>query len=186
MNRVKADPQAGDASATARFSATRRCRYPQSALVAHYLRALLGLAFTLAPLRLLHPAPLPAVALAAGALFFLVYCAQAVIKQYTQIEFDETGIRISGPLGTAIPWEDLRAMHVKYYATRQDRSSGWMQLHLRADGAKISIDSTLPAFGEIAHRAAREMMRRGLVTDEATRFNLAALEIRPPIRPPQP
>ncbi len=158
----------------------RACRYPQGAIVAHYIRATLGLAFTLAPLGLMQPAPLPAAALAAGSALFLVYFAQAVIRQYTHIAFDETGIRISGPLRAAIPWEDLRAMHVKYYTTRHDRSSGWMHLHLRGTGGTISIDSTLPEFAQIAAVAARELHRQGRFADEATRFNLASLDIRLP------
>ena len=177
---MSADSQAQDAPARVPDSAVRACRYPTGAIVAQYIRATLGLAFTLVPLGLMQPAPLPGAALVAGGAFFLVYFAQAVIRQYTQIVFDEAGIWLRGPLSAAIPWEDLRAMHVKYYTTRHDRSSGWMHLHLRGTDGTISIDSTLPGFAQIAAVAARELHRQGRFADEATRFNLASLAIRLP------
>ena len=140
----------------------------------------IGLALTLGPLALVHPAAPVAWVLAAAAALFLVYFGRTVSRHLTHIELDEAGIRASGPLGAAIRWEDLRSLRLDYYSTRRDlegrrMDGGWMQLRLRDARHTIRIDSELEGFVGLVRAASAEALRRGLSLDEETHSNLRAL-----------
>ena len=122
-----------------------------------------------------RPALLVAWVLAAATVLFLVYFVRTVCRQMTHIELDEAGIRASGPLGTAIRWENLRSLQLDYYSTRADREGGWMQLKLRDAQYTIRIDSELEGFAVVVDRAARAAAERGLALDGATLGNLQSL-----------
>src|SRR5258705_8585212 len=139
----------------------------------------IGLALTLGPLALVHPAAPVAWVLAAAAALFLVYFGRTLCRQLTHIELDEDGIRVRGPavglLSAAIRWDDLRSLRLDYYSTRRDREGGWMQLRLRDAQHTIRIDSELDGFVGLARAASAEALRRGLSLDENTQSNLRAL-----------
>ena len=135
----------------------------------------IGVALTLGPLALVHPAAPVAWVLAAAAALFLVYFGRTVCRQLTHIELDKDGIRASGPLGAVIRWEDLRLLRLDYYSTRTDREGGWMQLRLRDAQHTIRIDSELEGFVGLVRAAAFEARRRDVGLDEPTRANLDLL-----------
>jgi hypothetical protein len=150
-------------------------RYSWRALLPGYAGSAIGLAFSLAPLALVHPAGPVVWVLTAAAALFLVYFGRTVCRQLTHIELDEFGIRARGPLGAAIRWEDLRSLRLDYYSTRRDREGGWMQLRLRDAGRTIRIDSELDGFVELVRAAVLQARRRGVDLDEPTRVNLGVL-----------
>ena len=152
-------------------------RYSWRNLLPDYAGSAIGLAFSLGPLGVVHPAAPVAWVLAAIAALFLVYFGRTVCRQLTRVELDETGIRAGGPLGAAIRWEDLRSLRLDYYSTRSDREGGWMQLRLRDAQRTIRIDSELDGFVELMRTVALEARRRGANLDAATRANLDALGI---------
>jgi hypothetical protein len=158
-------------------------RYSWRALLSGYAGSAIGLACSLVPLALVHPAGPIAWVLTAAAALFLVYFGRTVCRQLTHIELDEIGIRARGPavglLSAAIRWEDLRSLRLDYYSTRRDREGGWMQLRLRDTQRTIRIDSELDGFVELVRAAAREARRHGADFDEATRANLGAIGIDP-------
>jgi len=139
----------------------------------------IGVALTLGPLALSHPAAPVAWVLAAAAALFLVYFGRTVCRHLTHIELDEFGIRVRGPavglLSAAIRWEDLRSLRLDYFSTRRDREGGWMQLRLRDAQHTIRIDSELEGFVGLVRVASDEALRRGLSLDESTHDNLRAL-----------
>lgn len=144
----------------------------------------IGLALTLGPLALVHPAAPVAWVLAAAAALFLVYFGRTLCRQLTHIELDEDGIRVRGPavglLSAAIRWEDLRSLRLDYYSTRRDpegrtMDGGWMQLRLRDARHTIRIDSELEGFVGLVRAVSAEALRRGLSLDEETHSNLRAL-----------
>ncbi len=142
----------------------------------------IGLALTLGPLTLVHPAAPVAWVLAAAAALFLVYFGRTLCRQLTHIELDEAGIRASGPLGAAIRWEDLRSLRLDYYSTRRDpegrtMDGGWMQLRLRDARHTIRIDSELDGFVGLVRAAAVAASRVGAGLDGPTRENLVVLGI---------
>jgi hypothetical protein len=154
-------------------------RYPWQALAWDYAGAATGLAVSLGPLALVELAAPVAWVLGAVATLFLVYFARTVCRQLTQIELDETGIRVRGGAfdlrAAEIRWADLRLLRLDYYSTRADREGGWMQLKLGDAQHTIRIDSDLDGFVLIADRAARAATQRDLALDAATMNNLHAL-----------
>jgi hypothetical protein len=118
-----------------------------------------------------------AVVLAALAALFLVYCARGVIRQYCRVECDEAGIRISGMVRRAIRWESLQELRVRYYTTRRDGESGWMQLELRGDGQRIVVDSSLNSFPALAAICVCRFRSTGRELDGISRTNLASLGV---------
>ena len=154
-------------------------KYSCKSLLPAYVGSAVGLAATLGPLAVVHPAPSVALVLAAAAALFLVYFGRTVCRQLTHIELDETGIRVKGPavglLSAAIRWEDLRSVRLDYYSTRRDSEGGWMQFRLRDARRTIRIDSELEGFVDLLRTAALEARRRGIDLDQPTRANLEFL-----------
>jgi hypothetical protein len=154
---------------------TSPLRYSWRSLLPDYAGGAIGIALTVAPLALVHPAGPVTWVLAAAAALFLVYFGRTVCRQLTHFELDQTGIRVKGPLGAAIRWEDLRALRLDYYATRRDREGGWMQMRLRDARRTIRIDSELDCFVDLVRVVVLEARRRGIDLDEPTRANLDVL-----------
>jgi hypothetical protein len=149
------------------------------ALGPDYAGAAAGLAFSFGLIAFVEPAPPVAWAAAAAGALFLVYFGRTVRRQLTQIELDESGIRVLGPAvlgpGASIRWADLRLLRLDYYSTRRDGEGGWMQLKLGDARRTIRIDSGLDGFAELAGAAAQAAARRDLALDAATLANLKAL-----------
>jgi hypothetical protein len=165
---------------------TARFRYTLRSLIPDYAGGGIGLALTLGPLALVHPAVPVAWVLAAAAALFLVYFGRTLCRQLTHIEMDETGIRARGPavglLSAAIQWDELRSLRLDYFSTRREpegrtMDGGWMQLKLRDARHTIRIDSELEGFVRVVRVAALEAARRGVELDYATRANLGVLGI---------
>ncbi len=151
---------------------TRTLRYPLRSLGSDYLGGATGLAVSLGLLGRAELALPVAAVVAAVAALFLVYFARTVCRQLTQIELDESGIRVLGPAvlrpGASIRWADLRLLRLDYYSTRRDGEGGWMQLRLGDAQRTIRIDSGLDGFAELVDAAARAAARRDLARDAAT------------------
>ena len=165
---------------------TSSFHYAWRSLLPDYAGSGIGVALTLGPLALVHPAAPVAWVLAAAAALFLVYFGRTLCRQLTHIELDETGIRVRGPaaglLSAAIRWEELRSLRLDYFSTRRDPEGrtldgGWMQLKLRDARHTIRIDSELEGFVRVVRAAALEAARRGLELDYAARANLGVLGI---------
>lgn len=155
----------------------RRFRYPAAALRSAYALAVLGMLIGFLPLLLARPALLFRWLLGAMGVLFLVYFARTVVRQLTWIALDATGIGVHGPLGVAIRWDEMRALRLNYYSTRQDRSGGWMEFIVQGPRRSIRVESTLEGFAELVRECTREAQARGLALDERTRANLHALGI---------
>ena len=165
---------------------TSSFHYAWPSLLPDYAGSGIGVALTLGPLALVHPAAPVAWVLAAAAALFLVYFGRTLCRQLTHIELDEDGIRVRGSaaglLSAAIQWEDLRSLRLDYFSTRKDpegrtMDGGWMQLKLRGARHTIRIDSALEGFVRVVRAAAHEAARRGAELDHATRANLGVLGI---------
>jgi hypothetical protein len=57
-----------------------------------------------------------------------------------------------------------------------------MQLQLGAGRARLSLDSRLDGFEQLARQAAHAAVERGLELSDATAANLQALGVRVPVR----
>jgi hypothetical protein len=159
---------------------TTRHAYPASAMVGDYLRAAAGLV----PVGILF-ATLPVGAVAAGVLgsfaaIFGAFGLRTALRHGTSVEMTDTELRARGLRRSTIHWDELDHMRLAYYSTRRDRRSGWMQLDLRAGGARVRLDSRIDGFDQVVHRAAAVAAARGLPLNEATWSNLQALGIHVP------
>ena len=159
---------------------TTRHAYPASAMVGDYLRAAAGLV----PVGILF-ATLPVGAVAAGVLgsfaaIFGAFGLRTALRHGTSVEMTDTELRARGLRRSTIHWAELDHMRLAYYSTRRDRPSGWMQLDLRAGGARVRLDSRIDGFDQVVHRAAAVAAARGLPLNEATWSNLQALGIHVP------
>jgi hypothetical protein len=98
-------------------------------------------------------------------------------RQLSPIQLDETGITAAGPFPTRLEWSALERVKLGYYATKRDRSSGWMQLVLKGAGRQITVDSRIDGFEEIARAAAQAALDRGIEITPTTAANFGALGI---------
>ena len=155
-------------------------RYRRAALRADYLRAGAGLALTAAPLAAAPMGAVPAALLGGCALLFAGFGARTWVRQNSRIRIDERGIARDGPFGKLLPWDELGGLTLRYYATRRDRSGGWMQLTLNATGATMRIDSTIEGFRDIAAAALSAAEARGVAISAATAENARVLGVAPP------
>ena len=152
--------------------------YPASAMVGDYLRAAVGLAPTLFILATVSLGDGATAVLGGFAAIFAAIAIRTALRHGTSLEMDEIGLRTSGWRRTFIVWAELDRVKLAYYSTRRDRKSGWMQLQLGAGRARLSLDSRLDGFEQVARQAADAASERGLAVSDATAANLQALGIR--------
>jgi hypothetical protein len=155
-------------------------RYPRRAIVADYLRAGVGLLCTVVPLVAAAGQPLATAIFGGLAALFAVFGIRTAIRQATRIAMTEAGlerlaISTFGLGRVTVPWERIVDVKVRYFSTRRDRERGWMQLAVRSGDGRITVDSTLEGFDEIAGQAARAAAANGVALSAATFDNLAAL-----------
>jgi hypothetical protein len=155
--------------------------YPLGSLIGDYCRAFIGLAIVLAPLLAVPLTPVVTAVLGALAALFLLFAARTVLRQLERVELSDAGIARLRPFPKRIAWSALEGMKLAYYATRRDGGNGWMQLALRGEGRRVTVDSRIRGFAEIAARAARAAAERGLAIAPSTAANLAALGIAHPV-----
>ncbi len=142
-----------------------------------YLRAGLGMAFTLGPFAAGMPlAPIAGV-LAALAALFAVFGVRTWVRHRTRIRLTDEGLAVEGLRPRRLPWDGLTRCALDYYSTKRDRRDGWMQLKLKAEGRSLKIDSQIEGFETLVGGAARAARARALTLDAATVENLRAIGI---------
>ena len=151
--------------------------YPRTAAFGDLIRALLGGGVALVPVIAVPTGPLLAALMLTIAVIFAALGLRAALLLFTRFEIDEMGIAAVGPLTRAVSWRDLQIVKLAYYSTRRDRSGGWLQLTLVDGRRRLSVDSRLDGFGQIAAIAAEAARARKLRLDPATRSNFEALGI---------
>ncbi|HXV24670.1 MAG TPA: hypothetical protein VED46_10470 [Alphaproteobacteria bacterium] len=159
---------------------TAALRYRRSDLLFDYGRAALGTGLSGA---VLAAPTTPAVTVAAAGLatLFGVFALRTAARQITRYELSTTGIAELGWRTVVLDWSKLDGVKVRYYAPRRKRTKGWMALSLRAGRRRLSLDSTLPEFEQVAALALAAARRNSLELDEITVGNLAALDLPPPV-----
>jgi hypothetical protein len=157
-----------------------RHRYPLAALAGDYARAGVGLAIAAPPLVLLQLNTIVAAVFALLVALFAVFAWRTLLRQLGTIEMDEAAIRSTGLFPVRIAWDALDELKLGYYATRRDRSAGWMQLALGTGRRRLRLDSRINGFAAIVARAADAARQRHLTLSAATANNLTALGIAAP------
>jgi hypothetical protein len=152
---------------------TRIHRYPPRVLLADYGRGAVG-AVICGAFWAMSPVALYSMVLFGGlTALFLLFVLRTFLRQRMRIASDETGVGIVGR--APLPWRGLDDIRLRYYATRRSKGTGWMTLKLSAGGQKLTLDSTLEGFDDIAARAHQAAQANGLEIGEVTAANVAAL-----------
>ena len=154
-------------------------RYPVSSLRADYVRAGVGFALTVALAAMAARTPLVATILSICAVVFLAFGIRTWQRYRLIFDVDTNGISTSGGGCVNLPWNELTEVKLRYYATKRDRTGGWIHLNLVAGRKKLSLESSLEGFSEIARQAASQANARGLELDQTTRSNFLALGVMP-------
>lgn len=151
-------------------------RYPWRAMLPDYARAALGLVCTIAPLALVELSVAVTAVLAFLAMIFVLFAAQAILRQATRILVSERDIR-ARPWGGRIAWDSLTRLKLAYFSVRRDGRGGWMELKVQSGRRTLRIDSRLHGFTEVVRQAAAAAKHACLDLDTSTLSNLATLDI---------
>ena len=153
-------------------------RYRRTDILLDYGRAALGASLSGAVLAA-QASPWVATAAAGLVALFGVFAVRTVLRQIMRFEVSSSGIAATGWRRVSLDWAKLDRLRLRYYAPRRKRAKGWMTLALRASGQRLSVDSTLPDFEQIAAMAIMAARQNGVVLDDFTIGNLAALQPLP-------
>lgn len=152
-------------------------RYPRRSLVADYLRAGAGLTLTAGPLAVVPAGAVAGPILGGLAVLFAIFGARTALRHASHVEMDDERLALVGPWRRGIAWDEVTGLRLRYFATRRNRSAGWMQLIVRAPGVTLRLDSTLEGFPAIARRAARAACDRQVKLSAATVDNMRAFGV---------
>jgi len=133
--------------------------------------------------------------LMAGVLIFVMvasalYGLLAYTRHRTRIEQTDDGLVVTAWRRKAIPWQDLQAIRLSYFASRRERRSkkiegeGWMELRLKGPEGTVRIESTCEGFEDILRPAVAIALEKRLSLSGATAANLESIGIslEPPPR----
>ncbi|MGF1640671.1 MAG: hypothetical protein ACFCUO_06955 [Rhodospirillales bacterium] len=151
--------------------------YPITAAVSDLARIGTGLVLAAVPILAFDPAPMVTWLLAGMVALFAASGVVAVLRHLSRIEADAGGIRRRGPVATDLAWRNVRRVELAYYSTRRDRSGGWLQLSVFDGRRRISVDSRIAGFADLAADAAAAAAANRLRLEAATAANFHALGI---------
>ncbi len=153
-------------------------RYPLQTLLKDDVKAVLGLAVSATPLFFIGGISVVVFFIFLALTFlFLIFGLRTALRHATNIEVSDLGVRVRGPMGATIAWDDLRDVRLRYYSTRRDREQGWMDLRLKGRRKTVRIESAIEDFESIVRKAADFAPRHGIEFSAATRANLVAMGI---------
>jgi hypothetical protein len=157
-------------------------RYDRAALRGDYLRAALGFVFCGGAVWLGEFRGFLAWMFGGCALVFALFGARTALRSVAIYELTESGLKRSNALGwrwseRRIAWGSLAALKLRFFSTRRDRASGWMELSLSDGGATLRLDSHLEGFESIVRAATKAAAARRLAISDTTRSNLASLGV---------
>lgn len=150
--------------------------YPLGALLGDYLRAIFGIGISIIPVAMVPSKPMVTYLFAALICLFVAYGGRTLIRHHSRIWVSDEGIAVNLPLRKGIAWKELRGIRLRFFATKRNRSRGWMQLTLHGSGCRISVDSTISGFREIVARATAAAGENGISLDKSSAANMASLD----------
>ena len=152
-------------------------RYARASVLADYFRSGAGLILTGAPLLAVEASATMTVILGGMALLFAAFGVKTILRQRTQVALDDQGVEMRVLGVRRVDWSDLSGFKLAYYATRRDRTSGWMQLTLDGPAGRLKLDSSLNQFERIVEQGAQVAIERKVTLSAATRANLASMNV---------
>lgn len=155
-------------------------RYERGAILADYARGGVGLAVFSVPLIATPLATTLTVIFSGLSALFGVYVIRTWLRSAQAIEVDGDGIRRSGPMSITIPWSELKTFEIRYFSTRRDKTGGWMEMKITAEGSKLAVESSIDDFEAVVRHCMLVAQRNGLELSPTTQDNLRALGLLGP------
>jgi len=155
-------------------------RYPRRALLGDYARSAAGLGVGLGVLVSVPPTPVIVAIFGGVTVLFLIFGLRTLQRHLVRVAVTEDGISAAGMVTSAVRWEALERLTLRYYGTRRQQKegrSGFLQLNLRGGGSSLRLESSIDGFEEILCLAARAARRQCLALDPVTAGNLLGLGI---------
>jgi hypothetical protein len=165
-------------------------RYDRKALRGDYWRGGAGLAFSAAALWIGGSNAFTLWLFGLCAAVFALFLIRTGLRNLTIYELTADGLNRSNAAGwrwaeRRFAWDGLERFRLRFFATRRDRSQGWMELSLRGRDGALKLESTLDGFEAVLKSAVAAAEEKGVAMNETTLANLAALGIVP-ARTPRP
>lgn len=154
-------------------------RYRRREMLADYMRAGFGLVICAPALLLIDMLPMVRVGLGFMTLLFALFAWQTWRRQRATVLFSLDGVALAGRPESAVAWDSLSTLRLRFYGSRREGSGGWMELEVASDGGSLKVTSALERFSDVVDAAEHAASRRGLELDPTTAANLAALLGRP-------
>lgn len=157
----------------------RTFHYPAVSVVRGVVRSFAGAGVTLALWLAAGASPVGALVALPVILVFIAYGVVAVTRGLSVVMIDDAGISISGMRGGQLKWHQMTKLRLAFYATRRRPDfarDGWMVLTVCQGKKRISVESEISGFAEIAKVCRAHAQTAGLVLSAATSGNFAALE----------
>ena len=151
-------------------------RYPPGHLIGDYIRGGLGAVITGTPVLALDGVVWVEWLLSAIALLCLWFLVRTAERHTQRITLDDQGIAVAGWRSSRVEWASLETMKLQYFATKRDRSAGWMQLVLKGPTGRVEVDSRVDQFAVIVSTAHRAALARDLLLTPSTLANLEHLD----------
>ncbi len=152
-------------------------RYPSNSIVSDYIRAGIGVLLTCGPLTAIQAASFAGVVLSLLAALFISFAGRTWIRGRTVAQLSDEGLAVTALQYKMISWQDVASLELRYFATKRDRSQGWMQLTLKSADTTLRLESTLEGFEDITRAVAGAASQRGLSLSPSTLENLRALDL---------
>jgi hypothetical protein len=164
-------------------------RYPPRSLLGDYLRTAGGLALGLTVLASSGGSTWIVGIFGSLVLIFCIFGLRTLRQQFTRVALNGQGLFIKVLATKALLWEDLSALKLRYFGTRRERrrnDGGFLQLTLTGSGGKMTFESRIEGFADIAWHAAKAARRNGVALDPTTAGNLLGLGIHADEDTPRP
>ena len=152
-------------------------RYSLSSLRGDYVRAGLGMLFT--GLMLIGAISVPVMFFIISTIFILFagFGVQTWLRHLTMVCIETDGINIYGIRRRQISWENLKGTKLRFFSTKRDRDTGWMELTLLTSSGKFKIDSSIDGFNGIAKAVAKNLDGRNIKIDPTSVENFNAIGV---------
>ncbi len=112
-------------------------RYPRHNILSDYTRAGVGAVLTLGPLMAIPVASFGGIILSLLSILFVFFAGRTWMRGRTVAQLSDEGLAVTALQYKTIYWQDVASLELRYFATKRDRSQGWMQLTLKSADTTI-------------------------------------------------
>ncbi len=150
-------------------------RYQRAQVMGDAARSVLGLVATLGPILFLDPLPWLVWVLAVAALLFAAMGMKAVESACTAIILEGSMIHRRSLISRSVDIEKLDRIKLSYFGRRNGEGKGWMSLTIGSEDQKVSVDSNLERFDELAGATLNAARRNKIFLDPTSAHNFSML-----------